>query len=72
MPNPDPAIHRRPDRVQAWKAVLFFVGTFLVILAISLGTGSRTPSTSNSPRRALAVVARADYVGSKSCEVSPR
>ena len=67
MARPDPAIDRRPDQGRAWKAVLIFVGLFLVILAISLRTGSRTPSKSSLPRRAPSVAARAGYVGSKSC-----
>jgi Cytochrome c554 and c-prime len=67
MAQPDPAIPRRPDQARAWKAVLVFVAVFVVILAISLGTGSRSPRKFSAPRGAASVAARARYVGSKSC-----
>jgi hypothetical protein len=67
MAELDPAIDKRPVQTQAWKAVLIFVAAFLIVLAISLGIGSRAPMASRSPRSAPSVAVRAGYVGSKSC-----
>ncbi len=69
MPTPDPPVNRSPRSVQAWVAVLSFVGGCVLVLVIYRGVGlPGSRNTALSPPSSNRT-SRFSSVGLKSCSV---